>query len=84
MLATTSGPGLSLSLGLEALSESLGLGLRFLKPKPAQAGPKPGLPGQAGPLDSLALTDVPKRKRRSERIELAFEHNIEQQGRRVF
>ncbi|KAJ6475380.1 hypothetical protein C8R45DRAFT_935008 [Mycena sanguinolenta] len=46
-------PGLSLSLGLEALSEGLGLGFRFLKPKPAQAGPKPGLPGQAGPLDSL-------------------------------
>ncbi|KAJ6496337.1 hypothetical protein C8R45DRAFT_1132464 [Mycena sanguinolenta] len=49
-------PGLSLSLGLEALSEGLGLGLRFLKPKPAQAGPKPGLPGQAGPLDSLTAS----------------------------
>ncbi|KAJ6527371.1 hypothetical protein B0H19DRAFT_1083923 [Mycena capillaripes] len=33
----------------EALPQGLGLGLGNLKPKPAEAGPKPGLPGRAGP-----------------------------------
>ncbi|KAF8217581.1 hypothetical protein K438DRAFT_2006666 [Mycena galopus ATCC 62051] len=47
------GPGLSRGLGLEALLAGLGLGLENPKPRPAQAGPKPGPPGQAGPWDSL-------------------------------
>ncbi|KAF8186186.1 hypothetical protein K438DRAFT_1936861 [Mycena galopus ATCC 62051] len=47
--ALGSGPGLSRGLGLEALLAGLGLGLENLKPRPAQAGPKPGPPGQAGP-----------------------------------
>ncbi|KAJ6458812.1 hypothetical protein C8R45DRAFT_942655 [Mycena sanguinolenta] len=40
-------------LGLEALFAGLGLGLVNLKSRPPQAGPKPGLPGQAGPYDSV-------------------------------
>ncbi|KAJ7472721.1 hypothetical protein FB451DRAFT_1558889 [Mycena latifolia] len=34
-----------------------GSGLGYLKPKPAQARPKPGLPDQAGPVTSLALRE---------------------------
>ncbi|KAJ7876457.1 hypothetical protein B0H14DRAFT_3436545 [Mycena olivaceomarginata] len=43
----------------EALLKGLGLGLRNLKPEPAQAGPKPGAPGQAGPATSLIQGALP-------------------------
>ncbi|KAJ7670801.1 hypothetical protein DFH06DRAFT_1125083 [Mycena polygramma] len=36
-------------LGLQALVAGSGLGFRNLKPKPAEAGPKPRLSGRAGP-----------------------------------
>ena len=36
-------------LGPEARAQGLGPGLGYLKPKPGQAGLKPGLPGRAGP-----------------------------------
>ncbi|KAJ7265095.1 hypothetical protein C8J57DRAFT_1470203 [Mycena rebaudengoi] len=42
----------------QALLAGLGSGLRFLKPKPCQAGPKPRLSGRAGPWASLKERDL--------------------------
>ncbi|KAJ7209051.1 hypothetical protein C8J57DRAFT_1609898 [Mycena rebaudengoi] len=39
----------------QALIAGSGSGLRFLKPKPCQAGPKPRLSGRAGPWASLRI-----------------------------
>ncbi|KAJ7110256.1 hypothetical protein C8R43DRAFT_962317 [Mycena crocata] len=50
-------PGPGPSLGLASPGWGFGLGLETLKPKPHQAGPKPGLPGRAGPWTSLLPTD---------------------------
>ncbi|KAJ7133986.1 hypothetical protein C8R43DRAFT_1239305 [Mycena crocata] len=49
-------PGPGPSLGLASPVWGFGLGLAILKPKPPQAGPKPGLPGRAGPWTSLRFT----------------------------
>ncbi|KAJ7080563.1 hypothetical protein C8R43DRAFT_1143085 [Mycena crocata] len=46
-------PGPGPSLGLASPGWGFGLGLEILKPKPHQAGPKPRLPGRAGPWTSL-------------------------------
>ncbi|KAJ7670952.1 hypothetical protein B0H17DRAFT_1141696 [Mycena rosella] len=46
-------PFRSPGLGLEALPQGSGSSLGYLKPKPPQAEPKPGLPGPAGPCTSL-------------------------------
>ncbi|KAJ7247458.1 hypothetical protein C8J57DRAFT_1240786 [Mycena rebaudengoi] len=50
----------ALGPGLEALSEGSGsgLGLQNPEPKPAQAGPRPGLLGRAGPWASLILCHI--------------------------
>ncbi|KAJ7927857.1 hypothetical protein B0H13DRAFT_1860903 [Mycena leptocephala] len=45
----------------QALSAGSGSGLKNLKPEPAQARPKPGISGQAGPWASLMLVRAVKR-----------------------
>ncbi|KAJ6553393.1 hypothetical protein B0H19DRAFT_1263768 [Mycena capillaripes] len=49
-------PAQARASGLARASPGLGLGLKNLKPRPAQARPKPGYPGQAGPGTSLIAT----------------------------